>query len=254
MPMKKIICLTIAALLLFGTGCAAAKAETAAEEAEESNGLYADIQHVIDSPQWVVDLPAARDAKQLFVVAGMGRKLTTATISLHQRDENGNWQQLLSTPGFVGKNGLCLDEDHREGCGQTPIGVYHFNKAFGIAPDPGCAIPYIQVDEDTYWSGDPNEHYNEMVDIKDYPKLLLDDSEHIVDYEYQYQYCLNISFNEEGTPGRGSAIFLHCMGPQKPYTGGCVAVPENIMKLILQQVQPDCVVMIDTFENMHGSF
>ena len=128
------------------------------------------------------------------------------------------------------------------------------NKAFGIAPDPGCAIPYIQVDEDTYWSGDPNEHYNEMVDIKDYPKLLLDDSEHIVNYEYQYQYCLNISFNEEGTPGRGSAIFLHCMGPQKPYTGGCVAVPENIMKLILQQVQPDCVVMIDTAENLGIEF
>ena len=250
--MKKTACLAVAALLLVGAGCAGTKAETAAEGAAATNELHVDIQHVIDSPQWVVDLPAARDAKQLFVVAGMGMELTTATISLHQRDENGNWKQLLSTPGFVGKNGLCLD--HREGCGQTPIGVYRFNKAFGIAPDPGCAIPYIQVDEDTYWSGDPGQHYNEMVDIKDCPNLLMDDSEHIVDYEYQYQYCLNISFNEEGTPGRGSAIFLHCMGPLKPYTGGCVAVPENIMKLILQQVQPDCVVVIDTLENMHGSF
>ena len=252
--MKKIACLAVAALLLVGAGCAGTKAETAAEGAAATNELHVDIQHVTDSPQWVVELPAARDARQLFVVAGMGMELTTATISLHQRDENGNWKQLLSTPGFVGKNGLCLDEDHREGCGQTPIGVYRFNKAFGIAPDPGCAIPYIQVDEDTYWSGDPGEHYNEMVDIKDYPNLLMDDSEHIVDYEYQYQYCLNISFNEAGTPGRGSAIFLHCMGPLKPYTGGCVAVPENIMKLILQQVQPDCVVVIDTLENMHGSF
>ena len=252
--MKKTACLAVAALLLVGAGCAGTKAETAAEGAAATNELHVDIQHVSDSPQWVVDLPAARDARQLFVVAGMGMELTTATISLHQRDENGNWKQLLSTPGFVGKNGLCLDEDHREGCGQTPIGVYRFNKAFGIAPDPGCAIPYIQVDEDTYWSGDPGEHYNEMVDIKDYPNLLMDDSEHIVDYEYQYQYCLNISFNEAGTPGRGSAIFLHCMGPLKPYTGGCVAVPENIMKLILQQVQPDCVVVIDTLENMHGSF
>ena len=252
--MKKIACLAVAVLLLVGAGCAGTKAETAAEGAAATNELHVDIQHVIESPQWVVDLPAARDARQLFVVAGMGMELTTATISLHQRDENGNWKQLLSTPGFVGKNGLCPDEDHREGCGQTPIGVYRFNKAFGIAPDPGCAIPYIQVDEDTYWSGDPGEHYNEMVDIKDYPNLLMDDSEHIVDYEYQYQYCLNISFNEAGTPGRGSAIFLHCMGPLKPYTGGCVAVPENIMKLILQQVQPDCVVVIDTLENMHGSF
>ena len=27
------------------------------------------------------------------------------------------------------------------------------------------------------------------------------DSEHIIDYIYHYQYCLNISYNEEGTPG-----------------------------------------------------
>ena len=89
-----------------------------------------------------------------------------------------------------------------------------------------------------------------MVDIKDFPALARDDSEHIVDYEYQYQYCLNISFNEDGTPGRGSAIFLHCFGPLKPYTGGCVALPENIMKQVMQRVQPDCVVVIDTLERL----
>ena len=230
------------------------------ERAAKGNGkatadvIHSSIQHVTDSPEWIVNLPAAKEAEQLFVVAGLGMDLTTATVSMHEKNAEGNWQQILSTPGYVGKNGLCLDQDHVEGCGQTPVGVYHFNKAFGIAADPGCAIPYIQVDDDTYWSGDPNQRYNEMVDIKDYPDLLMDDSEHIVDYEYQYQYCLNISFNEDGTPGRGSAIFLHCLGPVKPYTGGCVAIPENIMKLVMQNVREDCVVVIDTLENMGGSF
>lgn len=212
--------------------------------------LYASRQQTADSPAWVAALPAAQDADQLFVVAALGMDKTTAYISMHQKDENGQWKQLLSTPGFVGKNGLCLDADHAEGCGQTPIGVYRFNKAFGIAADPGCALPYIQVDDNTYWSGDPNYHYNEMMNINDYPDLAMDDSEHIMDYDFQYQYCLNISFNEEGTPGRGSAIFLHCLGPVKPYTGGCVAVPENIMKLIMQQAEPDCVVVIDLLENL----
>ena len=214
--------------------------------------LYASRQQTVDSPAWVAALPAAQDADQLFVVAALGMEKTTAYISMHQKDENGQWKQLLSTPGFVGKNGLCLDADHVEGCGQTPIGVYRFNKAFGIAADPGCILPYDQVTEDTYWSGDQREgmRYNEMVDIKEYPDLMMDDSEHIVDYDFQYQYCLNISFNEEGTPGRGSAIFLHCLGPIKPYTGGCVAVPENIMKLIMQQAKPDCVVVIDLLENL----
>ena len=230
---------------------------TGAVLAEESpDGLHASIQHVTDSPEWVVNLPAAQDehVTQLFVVAGLGMDQTTATISMHQRDESGAWKQILSTPGFVGKNGLCLDADHREGCAQTPIGVYRFNKAFGIAADPGCAIPYIQVDDNTYWSGDPDRQYNQMVDLRDVPELVMDDSEHIVDYEYQYQYCLNISFNEEGTPGRGSAIFLHCFGPLKPYTGGCVALPENLMKLVMQTVREDCVVVIDTLENLGGSF
>ena len=219
-------------------------------------GLYSSMPQPAASPEWVKALPQAQDenTQQLFVVAGMGMENTTATISMHKRDENGEWMQILSTPGFVGKNGLCLDEDHAEGCAQTPIGVYHFNKAFGIAADPGCAIPYTQVDENTYWSGDPDRQYNQMVDINDVPDLVMDDSEHIVDYDYQYQYCLNISFNEEGTPGRGSAIFLHCFGPLKPYTGGCVAIPENIMKLVMQTVTEDCVVVIDTLENLGGSF
>ena len=248
--------------LLIGAVCMmsvfAATGWMPAHAQEAADGLHASMQQVTASPEWVTALPEAQDESvtQLFVVAGMGEELTTAYFSMHERDENGEWNQILSTPGFVGKNGLCADEDHAEGCGQTPMGTYKFNKAFGIADDPGCAIPYVKVDEDIYWSGDAREgmHYNEMVDIKDYPDLDMTDSEHIVDYEYQYQYCLNISFNEDGTPGRGSAIFLHCFGPQKPYTGGCVALPENIMKLVMQKVHEDCVVVIGTLDGMNGSF
>ena len=248
---RMIFILLITALLLSAAAMSALAAEPAlAEQAEDR--LHASIQHETDSPDWVTALEAAQDESttQLFVVAGLGMDKTTATVSMHERDENGNWKQILSTPGFVGKNGLCDDADHVEGCGQTPIGVYRFNKAFGIAPDPGCAIPYTQVTEDIWWSGDTAYHYNEMIDIRDYPELKKDDSEHIIDYEYQYQYCLNIGFNEEGTPGRGSAIFLHCFGPLKPYTGGCIAIPENIMKQVMQRVQPDCVVVIDTLERL----
>ena len=244
---KKIACLLLAAALLLAPSALA----------EGPDGLFASVQAEQDSPDWVKDIPAAQDpaVTQLFVVAGLGMDKTTATISLHERDEDGAWKQVLSSPGFVGKYGLCYDAERAEGCGKTPIGVYSFNRAFGIAEDPGCAIEYFQVDEYTYWSGDSREnmHYNEMVDIRNCPDLDLTDSEHIVDYAYEYRYCLNISFNEDGTPGRGSAIFLHCFGVLKPYTGGCVALPENIMKLVMQRVRPDCVVVIDTLENLSGS-
>ena len=134
------------------------------------------------------------------------------------------------------------------------IGSFRFNAAFGIADDPGCAIEYTKVDDNTYWSGDSNTKYNQMVSIKDYPDLKTEDSEHIVDYQYEYQYCMNISYNEEGTPGKGSAIFLHCLGDRKPRTGGCVAVPEEQMYYIMKHVDPDCVVVIDSMKNLGAEF
>jgi L,D-peptidoglycan transpeptidase YkuD (ErfK/YbiS/YcfS/YnhG family) len=203
------------------------------------------------TPYWIASLPQAKDASQLFVVAAY--EGTNAWVSLSEKDKDGKWNMIMTTPGFIGRNGL---GKAKEGDGMTPVGTFHFNNAFGIAPDPGCQIPYTQVDDDIYWSGDVRDgmRYNEMINIKDYPDLNTDDSEHIVDYTRQYQYCLNIDYNRECVPGLGSAIFLHCLGPYKPYTGGCVAIPEDQMRIVMKNVSPDCVVVIDTFENLGAEF
>ena len=205
------------------------------------------------SPEWVRALPQAQDlgTNQMLIVAASGMDKTTCNVSMHERDEAGNWIQILSVDGYVGKNGMVFDSERKEGCGKTPIGVYHFNKAFGIADDPGCAIPYVKVTKDLYWSSDMRDgmHYNEMVSIKDYPDLDKKNSEHLIDYTKAYQYCLNISFNDECTPGRGSAIFLHCTGNNK-YTAGCVAVSKDTMVKIMKCVDPECLVVIDTKANL----
>ena len=139
-----------------------------------------------ESPQWIKDLKSSKKADQIFIVAGIGK--TTAWISMHEKDSNGNWQEIMSTPGFIGKNGLGKT---REGDGMTPIGIFKFNRAFGIAEDPGCkAFDYLQVDENHYWSGDQKLKYNQMIDIRDFPNLNKDDSEHIADYDPQYTYAL----------------------------------------------------------------
>ena len=205
------------------------------------------------SPEWVRALPQAQDlgTNQMLIVAASGMDKTTCNVSMHERDEAGNWIQILSVDGYVGKNGMVFDSERKEGCGKTPIGVYHFNKAFGIADDPGCAIPYVKVTKDLYWSSDMRDgmHYNEMVSINDYPDLDKKNSEHLIDYTKAYQYCLNISFNDECTPGRGSAIFLHCTGNNK-YTAGCVAVSKDTMVKIIKCVDPECLVVIDTKANL----
>ena len=234
------ICLLILASMLIGCGNAA-----------QTRDVYRGIN--VASPDWVGKLDAAEGAEQLLIVAAFSEDATDAWVSLHQKQSDGSWHMIMTSPGFIGKNGLGKT---REGDGKTPVGVFRFNRAFGIADDPGCAIPYVKVDNDSYWSGDPREgyRYNELVSLKELPGLDLDsgDSEHIVDYPYQYQYCLNISYNEEGTPGLGSAIFLHCLAPAKPFTGGCVSIPEDHMRFVMQTVNSSTVVVIDTYEALSG--
>ncbi len=240
-----IMVLAMAALLCLPlAGCGS---DAAAPEETEDTGVTVDLATAEDSPEWVGELEQAADAEQIFIVAGIGE--TTATASMHQKDSDGNWKQIMSSPCFIGKKGL---EKTKEGDAKTPVGTFHFTRAFGIADDPECGIDYYQVNEDDYWSGDQREgyHYNEMVNINDYPDLDTENSEHLVDYDREYQYCLNISYNEEGTPGLGSAIFLHCMGPVKPYTGGCVALPKDQMVIVMQNVQKDCVVVIDSLKTL----
>lgn len=207
-----------------------------------------DHEELSDSPEWIGKLDAAKNAEQLFVAAGVGD--TTVYVSMHQKDQNGNWKEIMTTPGYMGKNGLGKT---KEGDGKTPVGVFRFTKAFGIADDPGCSMPYQKVTEDDYWSSDKREgfHYNEMVSIKDFPDLDTDDSEHIIDYTDHYQYCLNIGYNEEGEPGKGSGIFLHCFGPSKPYTRGCITLPKEQMRKVMQNVDKDCVVVIDHLKNLN---
>ena len=206
-----------------------------------------------DSPDWVANLDAAATADQMLIVAAFDETATDAWISLHEKQKDGTWKMIMTSPGFIGKNGLGKT---KEGDAKTPTGVFHFNRAFGIADDPGCKIPYVKVDQDTYWSGDPREgfHYNELVSIKDLPDLDLasGDSEHIIDYTYHYQHCLNISYNEAGTPGLGSAIFLHCFGPVKPFTGGCVAIQEDHMKYVMRHVDENPAVVVGLYEALSG--
>ena len=202
------------------------------------------------SPQWVKDLPAAQISKQMVIIAGV--QGSDAWISMHEKNSAGEWEQIMTTPGFVGKNGL---DKTKEGDGKTPTGTFHFNYALGIAPDPGCAIPYVQVNEYHYWSGDKNFKYNQLVDVRKAPANFNKNySEHLIDYNPQYLYALNISYNSEGKPDKGFALYLRCFEPAKPYTGGSVMIPEDKMLFVMQHVKKDCACVIDSLEKLGGKF
>lgn len=248
---QKTILKCLGAALCLGAACMLLAACGKQEAAARTPGAaYPGID--VASPEWVGKLDAAADAQQMLVVAAFSEDATDAWVSLHEKDSGGSWRMVMTTPGLIGKNGLGKT---KEGDAKTPVGTYRFNRAFGIADDPGCAIPYVKVDEITYWSGDRREgfHYNELVSLEDLPELATEHCERIMDYPYHYQYCLNISYNEECVPGLGSGIFLHCFGPAKPFSAGCVAIPEDHMRYVMQKVDEASVVVIDTYETLAGT-
>lgn len=223
----------------------AAEMNNTVSEASETSGGY-DLsiqnQNVIDSPEWLTKLDAVKDAEQIIVVAGVGD--TTAYVSMHEKNKDGKWEMLLQMPGYIGLEGMG-DADCNHAI--TPIGTFTVGKAFGIADDPGCQIEYTKVTADDYWSGDMREgmHFNEFVNINDVPGLDPDECEHLIDYTYEYTYFLDMGYNTECIPEEGSCFFFHCMSLVKPYTGGCVAVNEATMKLIMQKIKPGCKITID---------
>ncbi|MBO4366468.1 MAG: hypothetical protein J5843_02290 [Clostridia bacterium] len=217
---------------------------------EQGDGLYFTSQAVRSSPAWVTALEAAKDADQLIVVAGVGE--TTAYVTMHEKNGKGEWEQLIATPGFIGLDGF--GDANINDC-YTPVGTFTIDKAFGLADDPGCKMPYTKVDGRYYWSGDAREgmHFNELVNIEDLPGLDVENSERIADYEYAYRYVLNMGYNPECVEEKGFAFFFHCYRVNRTYTGGCVAVPENIMRFIMTRVKPGCRITLDTLEHFGGS-
>lgn len=138
----------------------------------------------------------------------------------------------------IGKNGVGKT---KEGDMKTPAGELRIGTAFGILPNPGTEIPYVEATESLYGCED-STYYNQLIDtaIVHHPNV---EGEHIIDYAPAYNYGLTTSFNEECVFGLGSNIYIHCKG-KKPYTAGCVALDEEMMKHLLQQSDRNLVVFV----------
>ena len=192
------------------------------------------------SPAWVADLPEAAETGSLIVVdITVG---SNAVLTMHEKQADGTWMQTVDEAAFIGKNGPGKE---KEGDLKTPLGTFGFNAALGIHDDPGCAIPYTKVDDTYYWDADSDsDRYNTLVTTNEYTDFNKDESEHIIDFKNAYQYILNTTYNDDGTPMKGSAIFLHCYREERTYTGGCISIPFEQMEYVMKHVQPDSRIII----------
>ena len=72
-----------------------------------------------------------------------------------------NGKVLFTTSVYIGKNGLGKEG---EGDAKTPTGTLRVLSAFGVKPNPGTKIPYINVTSSIYACDDNCEYYNQIID------------------------------------------------------------------------------------------
>ncbi|MDO5521482.1 MAG: hypothetical protein Q4G58_13405 [bacterium] len=188
-------------------------------------------------------LKAAKKYSQLVVISVKNKK---TTVTMHVKDKNGYWSEILYTSGDIGKYGLGKG---KEGDAKTPVGIFNLNYAFGIKKNPGAKVSYKKVNKYDYWNGDYNSKYfNTLCDSRKV-KFDLSNSEHIIDYGKVYNYCVFFDYNKEGKKNRGSCFYLHCKG-KYGYTLGCVGVSEQSMIKILKNLNDNCAIIIDYDKNI----
>ena len=215
------------------------KTVVATEVTDSSQTVYETAPQVVepDNNSFAAGYAAASQYSQLVIVQSNG---TNATVTMHEL-QDGVWTEILRTDGFVGSNGV---GEASEFTSATPQGTFPLYFAFGINPDPGTKVPYLQVDEYDYWVGDSSSPlYNQYARADSDTDWDKSKSERIIDYPTAYGYCLFIGYNIEGVPGKGSCFFLHCSNGRP--TAGCVSVPESDMAFILRNIGEDCGIVIE---------
>ena len=219
-------------------------AQSSSYTASEQSSTAADEETDDSSSSLVADLDAAESASSLIIIAaGSGSK---AQLSMYIKT-SGEWEEIVSTSVYIGRNGIGKTT---EGDGKTLTGLYHIIKAFGVSSDPGTSLSYLKVDDSYYWVDDSDSvYYNQLVSTQDVTQDW-DSAEHISASPTAYAYVLALDYNEECTPGKGSAIFIHCSIGKA--TSGCIAVPSESMKEIMRNITSDCAVIIDYESNIEN--
>lgn len=170
------------------------KTVVAAEVTDSSPTTYETVPQAEepDNNSFAAGYAAASQYSQLVIVQSNG---TNATVTMHEL-QDGVWTEILRTDGFVGSNGV---GEASEFTSATPQGTFPLYFAFGINPDPGTKVPYLQVDEYDYWVGDSSSPlYNQYARADSDTDWDKSKSERIIDYPTAYGYCLFIGYNIEG--------------------------------------------------------
>ena len=162
-----------------------------------------------------------------------------------QDEESGRWWNAageglaLTDEVYIGENGSGYEitADSKK----TPAGLWSAGEGFYISEQPDTTYPLFRITEDTYWVTDEKSkffnHKVEGIEEKDWQT-----ADHMISSEKSYQYGLVINYNiDHPEAGKGSAVFMHCGNTP---TEGCIALPEDTMKMILEWLDENSNTLI----------
>jgi L,D-peptidoglycan transpeptidase YkuD (ErfK/YbiS/YcfS/YnhG family) len=173
----------------------------------------------------------------LVIVTGPSWGSTHAELEAYERT-GGDWTCVLEpVAARIGSTGMVAAERRRSGSGTTPAGTFSLTEGFGLAPDPGTALPYSHITSpDHWWVCDPGSpHYNQLRMSTQGGFLPTVSgrraSERITDHAPDYDRVIVVDFNRsEPDRSRGSGIFIRG-GPNRPTAGGIRIDPEYVLEL-----------------------
>jgi len=143
--------------------------------------------------------------------------------------ENG--QKLYESSANIGRNGVALEGQKREGDGKTPSGIYKISSLFSY-DEHNATMPLIKADKNIICVDDVNSpFYNRIIDMNENKKEY-SSFEFMRRDDELYRYGALIDYNPSGVKNLGSCIFLHIRKNENAPTAGCIALDEKDMKTI----------------------
>lgn len=189
----------------------------------------------------VIGVPTASAAPplhpdQVITVSVMSSTATTGVLEAWERQGEEFARVRGPVPVYVGEDGVGLASERRS---RTPRGVFALTEAFGLARDPGTALPYTRVGLSHWWVSDVRSaHYNTMRVCSPGAScgFRQSRSEQLGAID-AYRYAIVIDYNRDPVvPGRGSAFFLH-VTEGRP-TQGCISMSASDLKWLLRWLEP----------------
>jgi D-alanyl-D-alanine dipeptidase len=157
-------------------------------------------------------------------------KSTSGELQRWERDKR-RWRAIGAPIAVVvGKSGLALPADKREGDGASPAGRFALGDATGYdETPPRTRLRYRVATAGLRCVDDPaSPLYNQLAVADAGEKMRRDDE--------LYRYTIFVRHNDARTPGGGSCIFLHVWRDARSPTVGCTAMALDDLRALLAWV------------------